>query len=69
MTKIGGITVEFKFASLIGLVIPNLSYGFGHYPVKYPGLYLSQFHADHMPDGMLALIDVKPAVNEWVSLI
>jgi len=66
--KIDDLTVEFKFASPNGLFIPNMAYGFGYYPVNYPKHYLSQFHADHNPDGIQALIDAEPAAADWVSL-
>lgn len=68
VTKIDDATVEFKFASPNGLFIPNMAYGFGYYPVNYPKHYLSQFHIDHNPDGIQALIDAEPAAADWVSL-
>lgn len=68
VTKIDDATVEFKFASPNGLFIPNMAYGFGYYPVNYPRHYLSQFHADHNPDGIDALIEAEPAATDWISL-
>lgn len=68
VTKIDDTTVEFKFASPNGLFIPNMAYGFGYYPVNYPKHYLSQFHEDHNPDGIQALIDAEPAAADWISL-
>lgn len=68
VTKIDDTTVEFKFATPNGLFIPNMAYGFGYYPVNYPKHYLSQFHIDHNPDGIQALIDAEPAAADWVSL-
>lgn len=68
VTKIDELTVEFQFESPNGLFINNLAYGFGYFPVNYPKHYLSQFHADHNPDGIQALIDAEPAAADWVSL-
>lgn len=68
VTKVDDSTVEFKFASPNGLFIPNMAYGFGYYPVNYPKHYLSEFHIDHNPDGIQALIDAEPAAADWISL-
>ncbi|MCT8161112.1 ABC transporter substrate-binding protein [Pseudoruegeria sp. SHC-113] len=68
VSKIDDLTVRFTFASPNGLFIPNLAYGFGYYPVNYPKHYLSQFHADHNPDGIQALIDAEPAADDWTAL-
>jgi peptide/nickel transport system substrate-binding protein len=66
--KVDNHTVTFSFDAPYATFLDRIAYGFGAPPTLYPEHYLSQFHIDHNPDGIDALIAEQEGVEDWVGL-
>lgn len=66
--KVDDVTVTFTFDASYATFLDRIAYGFGASPTLYPAHYLSQFHVDHNPDGLDALIAAQDGVEDWVGL-
>ncbi|MBA2666251.1 MAG: ABC transporter substrate-binding protein [Trueperaceae bacterium] len=65
--KVDDDTVTVTFPSSFGLFLEGIADSFGIEFTQYPAHYMAQFHPDHNPDGLDALVTAA-RLGSWVDL-